>query len=100
MELHNPPISQPLWDLLVQIIIIDLGSGKTTLLNILSGRTHSPNLNCVGEIMINGDLVKDFEEYSNQFAYVMQDDVLLPTMTPRGIRLWLNYRKFLIYCGY
>jgi len=31
---------------------------------------------------------------------MMQDDVLLPTMTPRGIGPFLNYRKLSIYCGY
>jgi ABC-type multidrug transport system ATPase subunit len=59
------------------------GAGKTTLLNILSDRIGGGGNSTVeGEIKANGALTSeiDFGSYS---AYVMQDDVLLDTMSPR-----------------
>ena len=34
--------------------------------------------------MLNGDKVTDINEFSDQIAYVMQDDILFGTFTPRG----------------
>lgn len=61
-----------------------IGGGKTTLLNFLSNRMMSSNLGYSGNIMINGQIVSNVNEIGNQVAYVMQDDILLATMTPKG----------------
>jgi ABC-type multidrug transport system ATPase subunit len=59
------------------------GSGKTTLLNLLSGRLASNNMKIYGEMYLNKKLVPDTEKYSNYMAYVMQDDILFQSFTPR-----------------
>jgi len=63
------------------------GCGKTTLLNFLSGRLIGNNLEVTGELILNGKSITDIDEYSNQIAYVMQDDILLATFTPIGLDL-------------
>ncbi|KAI1173426.1 P-loop containing nucleoside triphosphate hydrolase protein [Nemania sp. FL0916] len=55
------------------------GSGKTTLLNTISERVFSPKLSKTGVIAFNGSPSVD----SVRHAYVMQQDVLLPTLTVR-----------------
>jgi len=37
-----------------------------------------------GLMKINGVSVENIDVVSNQIAYVMQDDILLATFTPRG----------------
>lgn len=59
------------------------GSGKTTLLNFLSGRLVSTNLRIEGGYELNGVKISSVEPYANQIAYIMQDDILMETMTPR-----------------
>ncbi len=59
------------------------GSGKTTFLNFLAGRLMSNNLVLQGEFKINGVFIRNMEEYSNQIGYVMQEDALLGTLTPK-----------------
>lgn len=59
------------------------GSGKTTLLNLLSGRLLSKNLDIRGRIKINGKIVDNIGDYKSMIGYVMQEDLLLPTFTPR-----------------
>ena len=59
------------------------GSGKTTFLNFLAGRLMSDNLVLEGEYKINGQYVKSIDAYSNQIGYVMQEDALLGTLTPK-----------------
>lgn len=55
------------------------GSGKTTLLNTVAERMHSNRLACVGTATFNG-----LEGvHSVRHAYVMQQDILLPTLTVR-----------------
>ena len=58
------------------------GAGKTTLLNALCDRiTKSSKAKLEGDVTINDCYPvtqKDFGEYG---AYVMQDDVLFPTLT-------------------
>lgn len=44
----------------------------------------SSNLGYSGNIMINGQNVSSVNEIGNQVAYVMQDDILFATMTPKG----------------
>ncbi|KAI0388426.1 P-loop containing nucleoside triphosphate hydrolase protein [Xylariaceae sp. FL0594] len=55
------------------------GSGKTTLLNTIAERVHSPKLSKSGTARFNGSESVD----SVRHAYVMQQDVLLPTLTVR-----------------
>lgn len=59
------------------------GSGKTTMLNLLSGRLLSKNLTLRGRIIVNGKLVESIADYKSVIGYVMQDDSMLPTFTPR-----------------
>ena len=55
------------------------GSGKTTLLNTVSERVHSKRLTQTGAARFNG-----LEGvHSVRHAYVMQQDILLPTLTVR-----------------
>ncbi|KAI9816598.1 MAG: hypothetical protein M1827_001730 [Pycnora praestabilis] len=60
-------------------IIGGSGSGKTSMLNIMSERMHGSRLQLSGTTSYNGHA-----ELSNvRSAYVMQQDVLLPTLTVR-----------------
>lgn len=59
------------------------GSGKTTMLNLLSGRLLSKNLVLKGRIIINGKPVTTMFDYKSVVGYVMQEDLMLPTFTPR-----------------
>ncbi|KAM0584425.1 hypothetical protein ACHAP6_007350 [Verticillium nonalfalfae] len=60
-------------------IIGGSGSGKTTLLNTMSERMISSRLSQAGSIRFNGnDTVQTVRH-----AYVMQQDILLPTLTVR-----------------
>ena len=43
----------------------------------------SNNLDLAGNITINGTLVQNVNKYKNLIGYVMQDDLILPTFTPR-----------------
>ena len=66
-------------------IIGPSGCGKSTLLNILSGRMSKesvPNSKLSGDISLNGGIV-DPTEYKQRFAYVMAEDALYATTTPR-----------------
>ncbi|KAK1978248.1 ABC transporter [Colletotrichum cereale] len=60
-------------------IIGGSGSGKTTLLNTMSERMISARLTQGGSITFNGDE----GIRSARHAYVMQQDILLPTLTVR-----------------
>ena len=60
-------------------IIGSSGSGKTSVLNSLSHRVSSSKLNTTGSITYNGSSKLS----SIRSAYVMQQDVLLPTLTVR-----------------
>ena len=44
----------------------------------------SDNLSMTGSLKINGVNFPNIEVVSNHIAYVMQDDILLATFTPRG----------------
>jgi ABC-type lipoprotein export system ATPase subunit len=55
------------------------GSGKTTLLNAIAHRISSKSMDVSGSITFNrGGQLKDVRS-----AYIMQDDILLPTLTVR-----------------
>ncbi len=60
-------------------IIGSSGSGKTSVLNTLSKRVVGGRLRTTGDIIYNGS----FQLSSIRSAYVMQQDVLLPTLTVR-----------------
>ena len=64
-------------------IIGPSGCGKTTLLNILSGRLLSQNLKLSGNLFVNKRDTKDMNIYGERIGYVMQQDILLATFTPR-----------------
>lgn len=60
-------------------IIGGSGSGKTSLLNQMSGRMHGSRLSVSGRTLFNGS-----EDASGiRSAYVIQQDILLPTLTIR-----------------
>jgi ABC-type multidrug transport system ATPase subunit len=67
----------------VTAILGPSGSGKTTMLNLLSGRLLSKNLTLKGSIKINGKIVTTMGEYQGAIGYVMQEDLMLATFTPR-----------------
>jgi ABC-type multidrug transport system ATPase subunit/ABC-type multidrug transport system permease subunit len=59
------------------------GSGKTSLLSILSNQIFTQtNVEISGSIEVNGVSIKSIN-YSTIAKYVMQEDILLPTMTAR-----------------
>lgn len=61
------------------------GSGKTSLLNILSGRVRaSPGSSIGGQIHINNNLIEPWQ-HQHLFGYVMQEDTLFATETPREV---------------
>eukprot|EP01036_Dinobryon_divergens_P038647 gene38647-50757_t len=59
------------------------GAGKSSLLNVLAGRSaSSPGVLVTGDISVAGQSI-DPVTFRNHIAYVMQDDALVPTATPR-----------------
>eukprot|EP00929_Paragymnodinium_shiwhaense_P003160 TRINITY_DN103595_c0_g1_i1.p1 TRINITY_DN103595_c0_g1~~TRINITY_DN103595_c0_g1_i1.p1 ORF type:complete len:703 (+),score=153.58 TRINITY_DN103595_c0_g1_i1:77-2110(+) len=60
------------------------GSGKSTLMNVLAGRqrTNAPGMSFSGTVTAAGRVI-DPVDFRSSVAYVMQDDALLPTETPR-----------------
>lgn len=68
-------------------IIGSSGAGKTTLLNLLSMKIKSRNLKSSGDILLNGNKI-DVDQFKSIVAYVMQDDILEPVMTPAEILLF------------
>jgi len=71
------------------------GSGKSSLLNILAGRqrTSGPagSAPLTGRISVEGAAV-DVSEFKSNIAYVMQDDSLMATETPREC---INFSAYL-----
>lgn len=55
------------------------GSGKTTLLNTISHRISRKNMDVFGTVTFSGNE----DPNSVRSAYVMQEDILLPTLTVR-----------------
>jgi ABC-type multidrug transport system ATPase subunit len=60
-------------------IIGSSGSGKTSLLNVMAGRMESSRLKISGSTTFNGDS----NIAHTRSSYVMQQDVLIPTLTVR-----------------
>jgi ABC-type multidrug transport system ATPase subunit len=65
------------------------GSGKTTLLNVLAGRSSSRPPNVKVSVHMEADGVKTNPvSFRKNVAYVMQDDALMATATPREALLF------------
>lgn len=59
------------------------GAGKSSLLNVLAGRSATNNaVEVKAEVTIGGARI-DPVQFRQNVAYVMQDDALVPTATPR-----------------
>lgn len=58
------------------------GAGKTTLLNLLAGRAQGK---VEGKVLFNGNPREEAKGLKKKSAYIMQDDILMPSMTPREV---------------
>jgi ABC-type multidrug transport system ATPase subunit len=69
------------------------GAGKSSLLNVLAGRSSSAaGITIEGKITVGGKVINPVT-FRKNIAYVMQDDALLATATPReAIRFSANMR--------
>jgi len=69
------------------------GAGKSSLLNVLAGRLSSgaqysgAQYHVSGAVYVSGELIVP-TEYRKNIAYVMQDDALMATATPREALLF------------
>jgi ABC-type multidrug transport system ATPase subunit len=64
------------------------GAGKTSLLNIIAGRVGNNKTNNIsGKVAVDGNVV-DPLVFRKRIAYVMQEDALTPTATPREALLF------------
>ncbi|KAM3141201.1 hypothetical protein pb186bvf_006586 [Paramecium bursaria] len=67
----------------ITAILGSSGAGKTSLLNVLACRiAKSPTVSLSGQLTAN-KVQYDYDIFTNFASYVMQNDVLLETMTPR-----------------
>jgi ABC-type multidrug transport system ATPase subunit len=70
------------------------GAGKTSLLNILACRIENEkNISISGQLLANGNKY-DQSNFNDFSAYVMQSDVLMPTLTPRECLMFAANLKF------
>ena len=53
------------------------------MLNLLLGRLTSSNLELGGQLYVNGRAVDELTPYDNMIGYILQEDLLLATFTPR-----------------
>lgn len=61
------------------------GSGKSSLLNVLAGRSASSGpVRITGHVKVDGQPI-DPVKFRKNIAYVMQDDALMATCTPREV---------------
>lgn len=59
------------------------GAGKSSLLNVLAGRSASaPGISVTGNVEVGNTKVNPVK-FRKNIAYVMQDDAITPTATPR-----------------
>ena len=60
-----------------------IGAGKSSLLNVLAGRsTSNSKIHVEGKVKVGGHIINPVS-YRKNIAYVMQDDFILATATPR-----------------
>ena len=60
------------------------GAGKTSLLNMLSDRISLKNGATIsGKVIINDSMELSQKNFGSIAAYVMQDDILFQSFTPR-----------------
>lgn len=59
------------------------GAGKTSLLNLLAGRVTDGDIS--GKILLNGVGEAQAEHLRSHQTYIMQDDLMMGTQTPREI---------------
>eukprot|EP01038_Epipyxis_sp_PR26KG_P005004 gene5004-6989_t len=59
------------------------GAGKSSLLNVLAGRSSSTSTTFIDGLITVGGKEINPVAFRKNIAYVMQDDALLPTATPR-----------------
>ena len=73
-------------------IIGPSGSGKTTMMNFLAGRQNESQMflsHC--DYYINGAKIDNVNRFKNIIGYVLQDDIMDVTLTPR--QLFTHYAK-------
>jgi ABC-type multidrug transport system ATPase subunit len=59
------------------------GAGKSSLLNVLAGRSApAPGISIEGKVEVGGKVINPVA-FRRNIAYVMQDDALMATATPR-----------------
>jgi ABC-type lipoprotein export system ATPase subunit len=59
------------------------GAGKSSLLNVLAGRSSpAPGISIEGKVEVGGKVINPVA-FRKNIAYVMQDDALMATATPR-----------------
>jgi len=64
------------------------GSGKTSLLNVLAGRsTSGSGVTVSGNVFLGEERINP-SAFRKQIAYVMQDDALMATSTPRELLIF------------
>jgi len=71
------------------------GAGKTTLLNFLSRKIQTSNLDISGKVLLNSIEVDD-DKFGSISCYVMQDDVLQATMTPKEMLMFAAKMKLFL----
>ena len=55
-------------------------AGKTTLLNVLAGRADG---HIDGQLLLNGHPVAEAKSLMKHSAYIMQDDIMMSSLTPK-----------------
>ena len=65
------------------------GCGKSSLLNIVSGMISGD----LGEVLINGELIKNFCEHRKKCQYLRQTPYMYPSSVRENLLLGLRYHK-------
>ena len=75
------------------------GGGKTTLLSVLSLRLDTQRMRVVGDVCINGAKY-DKNTLKAMSGYVMQDDLVMPTLTVYETLMYTSALRMPRYCTY